>query len=542
MQNGGPDYKKLYEESLERLVRAEAQHQQQTKEYQQQLTQHQQQAKEYQQQIGQYQQEFIILKHELNQLRRRIFGVTSDNQVKKATEAGQLDLFSLNAPTAAIEASEALLAAGVKEENTVREKKRAGRASAPRIVFPDHLEVEEVVIDPAEDLKEYHVIGQDVTDILVHEPEKFKIKRIIRRRWALNNPADIEHTGVLIAPIPSRTVKRGLFDESVLAHLLISKYVDHLPLHRLRMIFQRQGIHLAASTLSDNVAAAAGALKPIYQALKRETLANLYLQADETEFKVHKSGKKGSCHRGYMWVYHAPGDGLVFFDYRPGRDHIGPAEILKDFRGVLQTDGYKVYRSLFGNKEGVTQLFCMAHIRRKFDESAGNDLQRASYAVKQIAALYAVEKEIRESAIPLREDQIVAIRMERSLPILKEMKTWLQEQHAAKLTGPIAAAVDYALALWDAMSVYVLHGELRLDNNGIENAIRPLAIGRKNFLFAGTHQTAQNAAIIYSLFATCKKHQVNPQLWLSDVLSKINDPEYEGKFSDLMPHRWKLKQ
>lgn len=543
MQNARPDYQNLYEESRERLARAEGEinhYQQQFTTYRQQLTTYQQQAKEYQQQIGQYEQEFIILKHELNQLRRRVFGITSDNQVKKATEAGQLDLFNLNAPAQAVEASEALLVAQVKESTASQEKKSRNRASTPRMVFPEHLETEEVVIDPEADLKAYHVIGQEVTEILVHVPEKFKIKRIIRRKWALNNPQDIEQTGVLVAPIPSRTVKRGLFDESVLAHLLISKYVDHLPLYRLQMMFQRQSIHIPPSTLSDNVAAAAGALKPIYQALKRETLANRYLQVDETEFKVLKSGKKGSCHRGYMWVYHAPADGLVFFDYQPGRDHSGPARILKDFCGVLQTDAYKVYQSLFGNKEGVTQLFCMAHIRRKFDEAAGNDLARASYAVKQIAALYAVEKEIRESQPALAEEQIAAIRMEKCLPVLKEMKSWLEQQYAAKLVGPIATAVAYALPLWDAMSVYLLHGHLRIDNNEIENAIRPLAIGRKNYLFAGTHETAQNAAIIYSLFATCKKHQVNPQAWLTDVLAKINDPDYEGKYSDLMPHRWKL--
>lgn len=244
MQNGGPDYKKLYEESLERLARAEAQHQRQSLQYQQ-------QAKDYQQQIGQYEQEFIILKHELNQLRRRVFGITSDNQVKKAIEAGQLDLFNLNAPANAVQASEALLSAEIKENNAAQDKKSQGRASASRMALPDHLETEEVIIDPQADLKEYHVIGQEVTEILVHEPERFKIKRIIRRKWALNNPGDIEHTGVLIAPIPSRTVKRGLFDESVLTHLLISKYVDHLPLHRLRMMFGRQDINIAASTLSE---------------------------------------------------------------------------------------------------------------------------------------------------------------------------------------------------------------------------------------------------------------------------------------------------
>lgn len=560
MQNEVPDYKKLYEESLQRQFRDRSQfqqdlaaHQQQAATYQRELALQQQQAAAYQQQltaqqqqvegckheINQYKQELLVLQHELNQLRRRVFGVTSDNQVKKALEAGQLDLFSLNAPAEAVEVSEALLAEEIKESREAQEKK-IRKGGAPRMVFPEHLEVEDVIIDPQGDLTQYHVIGQEVTEILVHQPEKFKIKRIVRQKWALNNPQDIEHKGVLIAPLPSRTVKRGLFDESVLVHLLISKYIDHLPLHRLGMMFQRQNIHIPASTLSDNVAMAAGALKPIYQAIKREALANRYLQVDETEFKVQRSGKKGSCHRGYMWVYHAPCDGLVFFDYQPGRDHTGPAGILKDFKGVLQTDAYKVYQSLFANKEGVTHLYCMAHIRRKFDEAASHDLKRASYAVKQIAALYAIEKEIRESATPLAEEDIVAIRMERCLPVLKEMKAWLEQQYAAKPVGPIATAIAYALPLWDAMSVYLLHGHLRIDNNEIENAIRPLAIGRKNYLFAGTHETAQNAAIIYSLFATCKKHQVNPYLWLSDVLAKINDPDYEGRYSDLMPHRWKL--
>lgn len=561
MQDEVPDYKKLYEESLQRQLRDQLQfqqdlaaQQQQTAAYQQELTAQQQQAaayqKElaaqqqqaaaYQQEIGQYKQELLVLWHELNQLRRKVFGVTSDNQVKKALEAGQLDLFQLNAPTEAVDASEELLARQIKGNSEVLDKKiRKGGSS--RMAFPGHLEVEDVIIDPEGDLSQYHVIGQEVTEILVHQPEKFKIKRIIRQKWALNNSQDIEHKGILIAPLPSRTVKRGLFDESVLVHLLISKYIDHLPLHRLQMMFKRQDIHIQASTLSDNVAMAAGAIKPIYLAIKREALANRYLQVDETEFKVHKSGKKGSCHRGYMWVYHAPCDGLVFFDYQPGRDHTGPAGILKDFKGVVQTDAYQVYQSLFAHKEEVTHLFCMAHIRRKFDEAAKHDLKRASYAVKQIAALYAVEKEIRESATPLAEEQIVAIRMERCLPVLKEMKIWLEQQYAAKLAGPIAAAIAYALPLWEAMSVYLLHGHLRIDNNEIENAIRPLAIGRKNYLFAGTHETAQNAAIVYSLFATCKKHQVNPYLWLTDVLAKINDPDYQGKYSDLMPHRWKLK-
>jgi transposase len=542
MQNAGPDYEKLYRESLQRLTRAEEQvndYQHQVNGYQQQVSGYEQQIYGYQHQVSSYEQQLMLLKHELNGLRRKVFGSVTDNQVQRAAQAGQLDLFTLGAPAHLADETEEILKQDIRQQNAGAEKKARAPRSATRMVFPQELEREEVIIDPQGDLSAYHVMGEEVSEILVHVPGCFKIKRIIRRRWALNKSADIDQKGILIAPIPSRTVKRGLFDESVLAQLLTGKYIDHLPLYRQQKIFERTGIHLPASTLSDNTAAACQALEPIYRALKRETLANIYLQADETGCKVLEGGKKGSCHAGFFWAYHAPADGLVFFDYQKGRDHSGPEKILKDFRGVLQTDAYKAYQKLFKNSAWVTQLFCMAHIRRKFDEAASHDLQRASYAIGQIGKLYGIEKQIRESTPAMAEDQIVKLRMREAKPVLETMKAWLLEQQAQKLPGPIGKAVAYALPLWDHMFVYLLHGHLQLDNNGIENAIRPIAIGRKNYLFSGTHQSAQNAAMIYSLFATCKKHQVNPHEWLTDVLRKINDEQYEGKYSDLMPHRWK---
>jgi len=561
MQNTGPDYEKLYLESLQRLTRAEelvsgyqelvsdyqeqvnghqeqvSAYQQQIDGYEQQVSSYEQQINGYQHQVSSYEQQIILLKHELNGLRRKVFGSITDNQVQRATQAGQLDLFTLGAPAHLQEQAEETLKQDIRQNNAGVEKK--ARRTTHRMVLPQDMQREEVIIDPQADLSAYHVIGEEVTEILVHVPGCFKIKRIIRRKWALNNSADPDQKGILIAPIPSRTVRRGLFDESVLAQLLTGKFVDHLPLDRQRKIFERAGIKIPPSTLSDNTAAACQALEPIYRALKKETLANIYLQADETGCKVQQSGKKGSCHAGFFWAYHAPADGLVFFDYQKSRDHTGPEKILKDFSGVLQTDAYKAYQKLFKNSKKVTQLYCMAHIRRQFDEAAGHDLARANYAVKQIAKLYGIEKQIRESTPAMTEDQIVSLRMEEAKPILDEMKAWLLEQQAQKLPGPIGKAVAYALPLWDNMYVYLLHGHLQLDNNGIENAIRPIAIGRKNYMFCGTHQSAQNAAMIYSLFATCQKHQVNPHEWLIDVLRKINDPDYEGKFSDLLPHRWK---
>ena len=545
MENAGPDYKKLYEESLERLARAEAEialkrtEEEEINRYKQQISSHKQQISSHQQEISIYRQELALLHLELNQLRRKMFGIRSDSQLKGVLE-GQLELFTLGAAEVAVLSSDELLKQEATLVNAELDKKPRNPRTAPRMVFPADMERQDLVIDPEGDLSAYHVISEEVTEILVHEPGRFRIKRIVRRRWALNDSSDVCHKGILIAPIPSRTVKRGLFDESVLAQLLISKYVDHLPLYRQKKIFEREGIIIPSSTISDNTGAACKALIPIYNALKRETLANIYLQVDETGCPVLKGGKKGSCHKGYFWVYHAPADGLVFFDYQQGRDHSGPLKILKDFHGVLQTDGYKVYQMLFKDSTVVTQLFCMAHIRRKFDEAAAHDLERSNFAVKHIAKLYAIEKQIRESEPPMSEGGIVKLRMEEAIPVLNKMKDWLTSQQQQQLTGPIAKAVNYAAPLWDKMYGYTLHGHLQIDSNAIENAIRPVAIGRKNYMFAGTHDTAQNAAMVYSMFATCKKHDVNPERWITDVLRKINDPEYDGKYSDLMPHRWKL--
>ena len=560
MINPQPDYKFLYEQSQKRLAEAEtkvwklteaeAQTQKQIQDLAQAKAKAQQQIQSLtqgelkaQQQVVELKQQLHLALLEANSLRRKLFGIKSDNRVTKASQ-DQLELFSLGATAQDIAQSEEELKKQVKEvhqqQEAAAEKRKHAPRSASRMVLPETLEREEVIIDPQTDLSNYAVIGEDVTEVLVLIPASFKVKRIIRRRWALKDSSDTESKGVLIAPIPSRTVKRGLFDESVLVYLLISKYIDHLPLHRQMNIFQRAGINIPASTLSDNTAAVCQALLPLYQALKRELLSNLYLQADETTIKVLKSEKKDACHLGYYWSLHAPTDGLVLFEYQPGRDQEGPKKLLQNFTGVLQSDGYAVYQALFKNSQTVNQLYCMAHIRRKFDEAYEYDKERSTHAVKEIGKLYGIEKEIREASEQLSETQIAEKRMREAAPILHEMKAWMLKEYPKVLPkSPMGKALAYALNLWDNMHYYTLHGHLQLDNNAIENAIRPIALGRKNYLFAGTHETAQNAAMIYSLFATCKKHNVNEQEWLTDVLRKMNDPQYEGKFSDLLPHRWK---
>lgn len=508
----GPDYKLLYEQSQKKLAETE---------------------QKYSSALEQTRRMLQLALLEANELRRKLFGIKSDNRVKKAASEGQLDLLPLGAEEADVQASEALAVGEVEKSNLEQdkqaEKRKKATTSRPRMVFPEELPREEQVIDSeGVSEEEYKVIGEEVTEVLVMGPASFKVKRIIRRKWALKDPLKSDKKGVLIAPIPSRTIQRGLFDESVLAYLLTSKFVDHLPPYRQRKIFERIGIKIPPSTLTDNTNAACKALLPIYNALKRETLANLYLQVDETRLQVLEGSKNGSSHRGYLWTYHAPVDGLVFFDYRTGRDRSGPKEILKDYTGVIQTDAYEVNQSLFAQNKDIQHYYCMAHIRRKFDEAVKYDKERATWAVDTIAKLYKIEKEVREAETPLTESQVVEKRMTEALPVLTELKEWMLQEYPKVLpSSPIGKAMAYALPLMDNMKYYTLHSDLQLDNNLIENSIRPVALGRKNFLFAGTHDTAQNAAMIYSLFATCKKHEVNPQEWLLDTLRKLNDPGYE---------------
>lgn len=543
MQNAVPDYRTLYELSLKKLEEANTKALKKLQEAE--LKAQRQLEKALQQITQEYEQKLHLALLEANALRARLFGIKADSRVKRVNE-DQLEVFPLGAPLEAIQASEAQAQIEVKEEEkkqqAAAEKRKRAPRTATRMVLPASLEREEVILDPEGDLTNYKVIGEEVTEVLVLVPASFKVKRIIRRKWALKDSSQLEK-GVLIAPIPSRTVKRGLFDESVIAHLLIGKYIDHLPLYRQKKIFEREGMKIPPSTLIDNTAAGCQALKPIYNALRREVLANLYLQGDETTIKVLQSEKKGACHLGYYWAYHAPADGLVFFDYQQGRSQEGPSKLLKDFKGVFQSDGYKVYQALFKHSKNVNQLYCMAHIRRKFDEAVYYDKERAAHAVGQINLLYDIEREIREASPQLSETDIVKIRLEKAAPILRELKKWMLEEYPKVLpSSPIGKAIAYALPLWDNMHYYTLHGHLQIDNNAIENAIRPIALGRKNYLFAGTHESAQNAAMVYSLFATCKKHKVNPQDWLTDVLNKLNDISYDGKFSDLLPHRWKYQQ
>jgi transposase len=375
-------------------------------------------------------------------------------------------------------------------------------------------------------------IGKEVTEELECEPARFFIRRYIRYKYA--HPSQ---EGVSIGALPERVIDKGIAGASLLASILVDKYMDHLPLYRQKQRFAREDIPIASSTLEGWAKQALERLEPLYQQLLFDIKAKGYLQADETPIKVLESNKKGACHKGWYWVYHSPLDKMVLFDYRPTRGGAG-AHVLDKFKGYLQSDGYIVYEKI-GARQQVVHLACWAHARREFDRALGNDAQRAGIALLYIQLLYAVERKAREEN--MEAPAIKQLRLEKSLPVLNALGKWMVEE--VKQTLPksqIGKAMNYCINRWDALCAYLYDGELQIDNNLVENAIRPVALGRKNYLFAGSHEAAQRAAMIYSFFAICKKHEVNPYQWLKYTLENIMTINHKN-IADLYPQNFKNK-
>ncbi len=400
-----------------------------------------------------------------------------------------------------------------------------------RAKLPAHLPVEEVEIHPEGDLSEMVCIGKEITEELECQPAKFYIKRYIRYKYAAK-----DKSAVAIADLPERVIDKGIPGASLLAMILTAKYIDHLPLYRQKQIFARENIQIPSSTIEGWTKQALEKLEPLYQKLVFDIKVQGYLQVDETPIKVLDSDKKGAAHQGYYWVYHAPLERTVLFDYSPTRGGLAAAPMLGDFKGYLQTDGYAVYEK-YGKKKEVTHLACWAHARREFEKALDNDKARAEKALLMIQQLYAVERRAKEGK--LDAEQIKECRLAESLPIINELGKWIFEEIKSTLPkSQIGKAMAYAYARWDALSAYLYDGNLHIDNNLVENAIRPVALGRKNYLFAGSHEAAQRAAMIYSLFAICKKHEVNPFQWLKHTLENIMSINHKN-LKDLYPQNFK---
>jgi hypothetical protein len=339
--------------------------------------------------------------------------------------------------------------------------------------------------------------------------------------------------GIVIGEMPSLPLPKSNAGASLLTHIIISKFVDHLPFYRQVQQFKRQDVTIAESTINGWFNGVGDLLEPLYEKLKAQVLQCDYLQTDETPIQVQDPTKPGKTHRGYYWVYHSPMGKLVCFDYQKSRSRAGPTAFLKDFKGMVQVDGYKAY-DIFDDTPQTRLLGCMAHARRKFEQSLKNKKELAEYALEKIKLLYLIERQVDGMNYAQRKE----LREKESLPILKGLREWMEEKYKEVFPkSAIGQALGYSLNSWERLIRYLEDGRYEIDNNWVENAIRPVAIGRKNYLFAGSHEGARRAAIIYSLLNTCKKNNINPATWLQDVLNRITDYPI-NKLEILLPNKW----
>jgi transposase len=471
------------------------------------------------------------VKHQLEELKRLIFGKKSERYVS-AQDDGQLSLFDIAQDEEAEPEKE--------EINYTRTKSKKEDKKAIRKLLPAHLPRKEEIIEPENLPENTKKIGAEITEILEYIPQKLYVRQIIRPKYVvIEDKKDKKNlkTQIIISDLPSLPLPKSNAGAGLLTYITTSKFIDHLPFYRLISIFKREGVEISQSTMGGWFSRLADLLRPLHEELKNELLHNAeYLTADESPIKVQDKTKKGANHQGYMWVYRNFVKRLVLFKYSPSRGQAPPKEILKDFKGILQTDGYQVYQ-LLSKEIGFQLLGCMAHIRRYYEKALDNDKTRANYVLKRIQELYAIERKVKEEALSVEE--IKEYRLKYSKPIMDDIEQYIKEQgHVVLPKSSIGKAFSYTLKIFPNMRNYLNDGSYQIDNNLTENVIRPLALGRKNYLFAGSHKAAEDYAMFYSFFATCKVNQVNPYEWLNDVLNRI--PEHKAnKLSELLPNNWK---
>ncbi|MEA1877441.1 MAG: IS66 family transposase [Bacteroidota bacterium] len=460
------------------------------------------------------------LSFQLAELKRLVFGSKSERFIRPDPQQGSL--FDLPQVEQAQPKKQTI--------SYTRDEKKKSKKHPLRMELPSHLPRRSEVVEPEGLVEGANKIGEEVTEILEYEPASIFVRQIIRPKYVISS--DDEHTDIQIAELPSLPIPKGNAGPGLLSHILISKFIEHLPFYRQRQRFKRQGLEIPESTIGGWFSQTCRLLLPLYLSLKDDILKTDYLMADETPIPVLTKDKPGSTHKGYHWLYYDPVRKLVLFDYRKTRSREGPNEILADFEGFLQTDGYVGYTQ-FEKEEKVQLLTCAAHCRRKFESALENDHDRATKAMTYFQKLYAIERIAKENELDY--SAIKELREKEAKPILDEMEFWLkQEINLILPQSAIGKAFAYTLKLWSRLVRYIEDGRFQIDNNLIENSVRVVALGRRNYMFAGSHDGAQNAAMIYSLLATCKIRNIEPYQWLKDTLEVIQDHPAD-KLADLLP-------
>lgn len=487
----------------------------------------QQQVASLQQSLEESRRELTWWRQKFDALARRIFGSKSEH-----LDAAQRQLLLAGLTQQAVEPApqKPLLPVGAP---------RRERKTSQRVITPESLEVVREVIEPdavKAEPENWKPIGQEVSRQLDFQPAKFFWRETVRPKYV--RAADRSHPPV-VAPAPVRVADRCLAAPGLLAHLLVSKYADHLPFYRLQMIFwQRQGVFIARQQMVLWVGQCVVLLEAIVVCLKQELQQSPYVQVDETPVRYLDPATPGQCAQGYLWTGLVPGK-CVVYEWHPSRAAACLDSLLgKDFKGKLQCDGYSAYPAFAKDKAGVELFGCWAHARRGFFEAQEQAPGVAGWILNQIGILYGWEAELRQSrAGPGSREAWRASHSRMVVARLKRALEKLQPRYLPK--SPLGQAISYALNQWPALERFLDHGEVEADNNGVENAIRPTAVGKKNWLFFGSEEAGTRNAAVLTLVQNCRMHGVNPEEYLKDMLERLPRMTNQDDLSQLTPLNWK---
>ena len=495
------------------------------------------QTESYKNKIAELENKVSKVTQDLEFLRRKFWGKSSEKFIPEDPRQRKLDFEGLDL----LPQEEALATSAAQEIAEYKEKRVLVKVKSQpvRQVLPENIERREEHIYPEGiDNENWVELSPEITEILEHEPAKCYVRRIIRHVYALKQSSEGEST-VLTPSLPALPIPKSYAGASLLAEMMINKYVNHLPFYRQIQMFKQLGITLPPSTVNDWFKDTADLLRPLYYRLKELVLNSDYIQVDESTIPIVREEKHKTV-KGYIWMVRSVMQDLVFFHYDHGsRSQKTALELLKDFKGALQTDGYEVY-AMYENKKGVLPLGCWAHARRYFETALKEDKARAEYALAQIGMLYDVERRADEENLSYEERADLRERL--SYPIMVAFEKWIVAEYSKVLPkGPIGKALKYTYGIYHKLTRFHLDGRYRIDNNLAENAIRPIAVGRRNYLFCGNDSAAEDAAVMYSLLGCCKAIDVNFRDWMVYVLSRIHDydTDYSKDLAELLPYNWK---
>jgi len=466
------------------------------------------------------------VQHQLQQLLRQRYG-----QKRERIDENQLFLFAAQIVAASQKANAAAAAASGKEKT-----KHNGHGRKP---LPASLERRRVVFDLDESQRrcphcqsEMQRIGEDVSERLEFVPASLHVIEEVRPQYACKKGC-----GVVAAQKPAAPIEKGLPGPGLLAQVVVSKYADHLPLNRQESIFQRHGVELSRKTMCDWMRACAELATPVWERMKQVVLSSKVVQTDDTPVPV-LDAELTRTRKGRLWTYvgdrHHP---YIVYDYTGNRCRQGPEEFLQGYRGYLQADAYPGYDALFlDRKRDLTEVLCWAHVRRKYYEAQASDLCRATVVMAYIGLLYDVEREARDRKLNAAER--LALRQAKARPVLDDIKAYLETEKPKVLPkSAIGDAMEYTLKNWEALVRYCEDGDLEIDNNGAERSLRPIVVGRNNWLFYGSDNGGRTGAILSSLIATCKRQHIEPFAYLRDLFTRISTHPHH-QLDDFLPDRW----